>query len=157
MTPYPNLLTKIRDREIKSPKPGTHIRRLRQFYTDIVPNTSVGVTTPNEIILRKFTPDGRFLFAFSKNFHSLLLFKYLGHTRKSHEQYPSSLSCHKTYPIIFSDFFKICYQKSIVMGDDELYRDFCIFSQDEKYVNNPCFLFFLHSSFSFLSFLISLF
>lgn len=76
-----NIVNRLVEREIwGSRRPGTQIHETRRFYQNIFPNlTIVNVEKPN-CYLRKFSPDGKYLIAFSLDQTSLEIYEYQGVT-----------------------------------------------------------------------------
>lgn len=76
-----NIVTRLVDREMwGSRRPGTQIHETRRFYQNIFPNlTIVNVEKPS-CYLRKFSPDGKYLIAFSLDQTSLEIYEYQGVT-----------------------------------------------------------------------------
>lgn len=70
------LLRSLYDREINGTK--TRLNVVRATYQTVYPNCSIiNVSRPTEF-LRKFTPDGRHLIAFSNDLTSIQVYNYLG-------------------------------------------------------------------------------
>lgn len=58
--------------------PGTHVHVARQFYQNIFPNFTVMNVEKPPCFLRKFSPDGRYLVAFSADQTSIEVYEYNG-------------------------------------------------------------------------------
>lgn len=76
-----NIVNRLVDRETwGSRRPGTQVHETRRFYQNIFPNlTIVNVEKPS-CYLRKFSPDGKYLIAFSLDQTSLEIYEYQGVT-----------------------------------------------------------------------------
>lgn len=76
--PNQNIVTRLRDRELNYAKPGSEMVRARQIYTSVYPNaTVVNVEKPN-CFLRKFSPCGQFLIAFSQHQNAVEIYEFRG-------------------------------------------------------------------------------
>lgn len=60
------------------PFPGTHVHCARQFYQNVFPNFTVMNVEKPPCFLRKFSPDGRYLVAFSADQTSIEVYEYRG-------------------------------------------------------------------------------
>lgn len=73
-----NIVCRLIDRERGLHRPGTHNHVSREFYKNIHPNmTIVNIEKPAGF-LRKFTPDGKYLIAFTFDQTSLEIYKFNG-------------------------------------------------------------------------------
>lgn len=74
-----NIVDRLRHREIwGARKPGTNAHVAHQFALSIFPNLSIPHVDKPRCFLRKFSPDGRYLIAFSEDQTSLEIYQYLG-------------------------------------------------------------------------------
>ena len=74
-----NIVMRLRRREtIGCPYPGTHVLNARQFYQNVFPNFTVVNVEKPPCFLRKFSPDGRYLIAFSADQMSIEVYEYRG-------------------------------------------------------------------------------
>lgn len=74
-----NIILRLRQREtIGCQYPGTHVLNNRQFYQNVCPNFTVVNVEKPPCFLRKFSPDGRYLVAFSADQTSIEVYKYEG-------------------------------------------------------------------------------
>ena len=69
--PPQNIIKRLRDRQ-------TYGTNLKIFYTNIFPNFTVSGVDKPPCCLRKFTPDGRYLIAFSSDLTSLEIYFFKG-------------------------------------------------------------------------------
>lgn len=60
------------------PFPGTHVHNARQFYQNVFPNFTVMNVEKPPCFLRKFSPDGKYLVAFSADQTSIEVYNYCG-------------------------------------------------------------------------------
>lgn len=74
-----NVVVRLRRRETMGcPYPGTHVHCARQFYQNVFPNFTVMNVEKPPCFLRKFSPDGRYLVAFSADQTSIEVYEYRG-------------------------------------------------------------------------------
>ena len=74
-----NIAIRLRRREtLGCLYPGTHVLVARQFYQNVFPNFTVGNVEKPPCFLRKFSPDGRYLVAFSADQTSIEVYAYQG-------------------------------------------------------------------------------
>lgn len=76
-----NIVNRLVDREMwGSRRAGTQIHETRRFYQNIFPNLTVVNVEKPSCYLRKFSPDGKYLIAFSLDQTSLEIYEYQGVT-----------------------------------------------------------------------------
>lgn len=76
-----NIVNRLVDREMwGSRRAGTQIHETRRFYQNIFPNLTVVNVEKPACYLRKFSPDGKYLIAFSLDQTSLEIYEYQGVT-----------------------------------------------------------------------------
>lgn len=74
-----NIVLRLRRRETMGcPYPGTHVHNARQFYQNVFPNFTVQNVEKPPCFLRKFSPDGKYLIAFSADQTSIEVYEYCG-------------------------------------------------------------------------------
>lgn len=73
-----NIVCRLIDRERGPSRPGMHIHMMREFYKNIYPNLTVINVEKPAGFLRKFSPDGRHLIAFTFDQASLEIYKFNG-------------------------------------------------------------------------------
>lgn len=74
-----NIVDRLNDRQVwGARRPGTSSHVVREFYQSIFPNLSITHVDKPPCFLRKFSPDGRYLIAFSCDQTSLEIYQYLG-------------------------------------------------------------------------------
>lgn len=112
-----NIVLRLRRREtIGCPYPGTHVLNARQFYQNVFPNFTVVNVEKPPCFLRKFSPDGRYLIAFSADQTSIEVYEYQGASAASDlladlkGEYVGHKNDDRTFHIrnnIFKKFFKV--------------------------------------------------
>lgn len=115
--PPQNIVIRLRRRElIGCQYPGTQVLTARQFYQNVFPNFTVVNVEKPPCFLRKFSPDGRFLVAFSADQTSIEVYKYEGASAAAEllvdckGEYVGHRHDDKTFNIrsnIFQRFFKV--------------------------------------------------
>ena len=74
-----NIVIRLRQRETIGCKyPGTQVHVARQFYQNVFPNYTVASVEKPPCFLRKFSPDGKYLIAFSADQTSIEIYEYQG-------------------------------------------------------------------------------
>lgn len=74
-----NIVLRLKRREtFGCSYPGTHVHCARQFYQNVFPNFTVMNVEKPPCFLRKFSPDGRYLIAFSADQTSIEVYEYRG-------------------------------------------------------------------------------
>lgn len=73
-----NIVCKLIERERGPRRPGTHIHVARDFYKNVFPNLTVINVEKPAGFLRKFSPDGRHLIAFTFDQASLEIYRFNG-------------------------------------------------------------------------------
>lgn len=73
-----NLVCRLLDRERGIWRPGAHIHAVREFYKNICPNLTVINVEKPAGFLRKFSPDGKYLIAFTFDQTSLEIYQFNG-------------------------------------------------------------------------------
>lgn len=115
--PAQNIVLRLRRREtIGCQYPGTQVLVARQFYQNVFPNFTVVNVEKPPCFLRKFSPDGRFLVAFSADQTSIEVYKYEGASAAAKllvdckDEYIGHKNDDKNFRIrnnIFHHFFKV--------------------------------------------------
>lgn len=112
-----NVVLRLRRREILGCKyPGTHVLVARQFYQNVFPNFTVVNVEKPPCFLRKFSPNGRYLVAFSSDQTSIEVYEYRGASAAaalladSKGEYVGHKNDERTFRIrnnVFNCFFKV--------------------------------------------------
>ncbi|XP_063867943.1 DET1 homolog isoform X2 [Scylla paramamosain] len=140
--PPQNLVVRLFHREIhKSSHYQAHANRT--FYQNITPNFTVTNVQKPPCFLRKFSPDGRFLIAFSNDQTSIEIFQYMGPSAAADilhwcesgtvlkENGPKT---HEIRRNIFDRFFRLKHTVSVATNGEQLNRECSLFTDDGKYV-----------------------
>ncbi|XP_020283573.1 DET1 homolog isoform X2 [Pseudomyrmex gracilis] len=140
-----NVVIRLRQRETMTCSyPGTHVHKARQFYQNVFPNFTVMNVEKPPCFLRKFSPDGKYLMAFSADQTSIEVYEYYGASAAAdllancEGEYIGHKNDNYSFHIrsnIFSRFFKVKWIINIVMqSNHQLNRECSLFSDDSRYV-----------------------
>lgn len=125
-----NIVHKLRQRQLLLGYSDMHNR---SFYHCIVPNyTEQGVQPPSGF-LRKFSPDGHFLLAFSNNQRNVLVYNYLG-ASVGQTLFYLGLSQEDIKLNLFDCFFKKRFSIPVALNDEHLNRECSLFTEDCQHV-----------------------
>ncbi|KAH8297018.1 hypothetical protein KR044_003536 [Drosophila immigrans] len=119
----------------------------RQFYKAITPCLTIGISIP-PVYLRKFTPDGSKLLAFSHDQRSCIVYAYKGIGSESVGQLlnEANIGSGESYNVninnqlrakMFDQLFETKYVLRLCNGDTAryyLHREFSVFLEDGRYV-----------------------
>jgi hypothetical protein len=100
----------------------------RECYSYIHPNSTIFNLEPDQLIPRKFSPDGKYLVCFAQNQHSIQVFKYHLPSKCTKSQEDS--------PILptWNDYFTLEYEKVLTSGQESLSNDFCLFTTNKRHM-----------------------
>lgn len=148
-----NIIKRLRFRETIDFKPGiAHHTINRRLYQNVFPNKSIMNIDIPSCFLRKFTPDGRFLIAFSNDQCALIIFEYRGPSAAN--EFLAKLNLKDNYcdgdddqrnddepnksrfirSRIFSFFFKLKHVVHLSSNIELLNRECSLFTEDSRYV-----------------------
>lgn len=122
---------------------GTHMHALREFYTNITPNLSVTNVEKPTGFLRKFSPDGKLLIAFTFDQTALEIYRFrgvsaAGHlTNGWHEDIVPNANSGLAYGIrsmIFHSLFRLQHVVHVTNMGKQLNRECSLFTADNRYV-----------------------
>ncbi|XP_062562273.1 DET1 homolog [Armigeres subalbatus] len=139
-----NIVHRLRNREmgirVKTPQ-----HSVREFYQNIYPNLTVVNVDKPPCYLRKFSPDGRYLIAFSSDQASLEIYQYQGCAAAANlfrdwetpEVILNDGTGGRSYEIrsqIFDKLFKLRHTVNMESHQNQLNRECSLFTNDGKYV-----------------------
>ncbi|XP_055550741.1 DET1 homolog [Wyeomyia smithii] len=139
-----NIVHRLRYREmglsVKSPQ-----HSVREFYQNVYPNLTVVNVEKPPCYLRKFSPDGRLLIAFSSDQASLEIYQYMGCSAAAslfQESEDTELIMNdgtggRSYDIrsqIFDRLFKLRHIVNMENNEKQLNRECSLFTNDGRYV-----------------------
>ena len=141
-----NLVIRLLRREVSSSRDKWCQRSgLRSLHQNIVPNfTVVNIEKPN-CFLRKFTPDGRFLLAFSADQTCIEIYQYMGPSAASHllkdisssQEFTSNGTDEQSVRLkskVFETYFKLKHIVNVSTNGEQLNRECSLFTDDSRYV-----------------------
>ncbi|XP_045604705.1 DET1 homolog [Procambarus clarkii] len=140
--PPQNLVVRLFHREIHK-QSHSQLHTDRCFYQNVTPNFTVTNVQKPPCFLRKFSPDGRFLIAFSADQTSIEIFRYMGPSAAADILHWCESTCvlkendPKTHEIrrnIFDRFFKLKHTVTVATNGEQLNRECSLFTDDGKYV-----------------------
>ena len=129
-----NLVHKLVQRQLLVRCPAQAYHQRRSLYHCIVPNyTEQGVQTPPGF-LRKFSPDGKILLAFSNDQRDVVVYEYLG-AGAAQSLYESGEEEEEGVDVgdLFGKFFKVRCTIPVAENGEHLNRECSIFTEDCQY------------------------
>ena len=124
-----NLVHKLAQRQLLVRCPAQTYHRNRSLYQCIVPNhTEQGVQTPPGF-LRKFSPDGRILLAFSNDQRDVVVYEYRGASAAQclyHKDHSEETVGH----LLFTKFFRVRFSIPVAQNGEHLNRECSLFTAD---------------------------
>jgi de-etiolated-1 len=128
-----NLVHKLWQRQVLINCPAQAYHKTRSIYHCIVPNhTEQGVQPPLGF-LRKFSPDGRFLLAFSNDQRNILVYDYRG-ASAAQSLYLEDHSEEDIKTLLFDRFFKLRFSVPVAQNGEYLNRECSLFTEDCQYM-----------------------
>lgn len=136
--PAQNVVVRLLRREIGGINRGNDFAIARKFYQNVFPNCTIVNVEKPPCFLRKFSPDGRFLIAFSLDQTSLEIYRFKGSAAagallsKFHEKSDSlsdkSEAGSEVLRRIFSSFFHLSHVVNVSQSVQRLNRECSLFS-----------------------------
>ena len=131
--PSQNIIHRLADRQAIVECPARMHYRQRSFYQCVVPNyTESDVQVPPGY-LRKFSPNGRHLLAFSSDQKSILVYDYLG-CDACCNLYSRKVGSEQLKMNLFDQFFKLRHFISAPNVHENLNRECSLFMEECQYV-----------------------
>ncbi|KAG2722376.1 hypothetical protein I3843_02G109400 [Carya illinoinensis] len=129
-----NIASRIFQRQIYTPAPGTSVYCARRFYENLVPSCTIyDVECPDQSF-RKFTDDGQYLISFSRNQQDLVVYRptWLSFSCKEED-----CDAHDLPPKAkrFESFFTHLYSVSLAScnGNELICKDFFLYVESNQY------------------------
>lgn len=138
-----NIVLRLFRRESGLYPRGTEGFVTREFYQNIYPNLTVVNVEKPAGFLRKFSPDGKYLIAFSFDQTSVEIYRFLGTAAAASLVYGwqddivPNVNSHVPYTIrsrIFEKLFKLKSSVNVSQLNKQLNRECSLFTNDGKYV-----------------------
>lgn len=143
--PSQNIIHRLNERQLGLQFKCVPFHATRLFYQNIVPNfTCTNIEKP-PCFLRKFTPDGSFLIAFSSDQTSIEVYEYQGCAAAESllKDWPSNFECTEDDvqdPLlieirhnIFSKLFRLKHTINVTSNNEQLHRECGLFTDDSRY------------------------
>lgn len=124
-------------------RPGTHLHALREFYTNITPNLSVTNVEKPAGFLRKFSPDGKLLIAFTFDQTALEVYRFRGVAAAANltDGWPDDVvpntndeRTHRIRSRLFETLFRLQHVVHVTSMGKQLNRECSLFTADSRYV-----------------------
>ncbi|XP_044509672.1 light-mediated development protein DET1 isoform X2 [Mangifera indica] len=117
-----NVVSRIFDRQIHTPPPGTSVHCARRFYENLVPGFTIYDVECPDHLFRKFTDDGQYLISFSRNHQDLIVYRPTWLSFSCQEE----CSSHDLPPKArrFESFFTQLYCVTLASCNEIICRDF---------------------------------
>ncbi|XP_037412928.1 light-mediated development protein DET1-like isoform X1 [Triticum dicoccoides] len=126
-----NLASRVFDRQFLSPRPSATVNTVRQFYENLVPSYTIYDIDCPDYSFRKFTDDGKYLVAFSRNHQDLIVYRPIWLTFSCHEECDShDLPANAER---FDSFFKQLYSISLASSNEYICKDFFLYMECHQY------------------------
>ncbi|KAJ1257369.1 hypothetical protein BS78_K075800 [Paspalum vaginatum] len=126
-----NLASRVFDRELLSPRPGAAVNTVRQFYENLVPSYTIYDIDCPDFSFRKFTDDGKYLVAFSRNHQDLIVYRPIWLTYSCNEECDS----HDLPPKAkkFDSFFEQLYSIPLASSNEYICKDFFLYMECHQF------------------------
>ena len=127
-----NIVNRLRERQLAL-DPTSLLRHNYSFYCCIVPNHTEQGVQPPAGFLRKFSPHGQFLLAFSNDQRNVIVYDYRGASAGQgiyhKNQLQDNIQCE-----LFGCFFKLRYSIPVAANGEHLNRECSLFTEDCQHV-----------------------
>ncbi|PWZ12634.1 Light-mediated development protein DET1 [Zea mays] len=126
-----NLASRVFDRQLISPRPGATVNTIRQFYENLVPSYTIYDIDCPDYSFRKFTDDGKYLVAFSRNHQDLIVYRPIWLTYSCNEE----CDPHELPPKAkkFDSFFKQLYSIPLASSNEYICKDFFLYMECHRF------------------------
>ena len=133
-----NIVKKLMNRQIISPKPNTHFHQNRSFCLNVFPNFTVVNVEKPPCFLRKFSPDGRHFVAFSRDQSSIEIYEFKGPCAVEDLMFKACQGDQEEIERLkinmFDNFFRKKAVVTVTAFGEHLNRECSLFTDDGKYV-----------------------
>ncbi|TVU20764.1 hypothetical protein EJB05_30360, partial [Eragrostis curvula] len=126
-----NLASRVFERQLMSPRPGANVNTIRQFYENLVPSYTIYDIDCPDYSFRKFTDDGKYLVAFSRNHQDLIVYRPIWLTYSCNEK----CNPHDLPPKAkkFDSFFKELYSMPLASSNEYICKDFFLYMECHQF------------------------
>ncbi|KAL6884517.1 hypothetical protein ACP4OV_010453 [Aristida adscensionis] len=126
-----NLASRVFDRQLLSPRPGATVNTVRQLYENLVPSHTIYDIDCPDYSFRKFTDDGKYLVAFSRNHQDLIVYRPIWLTYSCNGECDSYDLPPKAKK--FDSFFKQLYSIPLASSNEYICKDFFLYMECHKF------------------------
>ncbi|XP_047262662.1 light-mediated development protein DET1 isoform X7 [Capsicum annuum] len=127
-----NVTTRLFQRQVCTPAPGTSIHCARRFYENIVPSYTIYDVECPDHSFRKFTDDGLYLVSFSRNHQDVVVYrpKWLTFSckEKDCDTHDLPLKARK-----FESFFTQLYSVTLASSGELICKDFFLYMESNQF------------------------
>ncbi|TYH22676.1 hypothetical protein ES288_A04G148200v1 [Gossypium darwinii] len=128
-----NVTSRIFERQIRTPAPGTSVHSARRFYENLVPSFTIyDVECPDHSFF-KFTDDGQYFVCFSRNRQDLIVyrptwlsFSCKGEDCDNNQELPPQVKR-------FESFFTQLYVKPLASCNELICKDFFLYMESNQF------------------------
>lgn len=127
-----NIVSRIFERQIRTPAPSTSVHCARRFYENIVPSCTIyDVECPDQSF-RKFTDDGQYLISFGRNHQDLIVYRptWLSFSCKEEDCDTHDLPSKAKK---FESFFTQLYSVSLASTNEVICKDFFLYMESNRF------------------------
>ncbi|XWS63242.1 hypothetical protein CRYUN_Cryun06bG0078800 [Craigia yunnanensis] len=128
-----NVASRIFERQIRTPAPGTSVHCARRFYENLVPSFTIYDVECPDHSFRKFTDDGQYFISFGRNHQDLIVYRptWLSFSCKEED-------CDNTHELPskakrFESFFTQLYVKSLASCNEHICKDFFLYMESNRF------------------------
>ncbi|OVA00015.1 De-etiolated protein 1 [Macleaya cordata] len=127
-----NIVSRIFERQIRNPAPGTSFNCARRFYENLVPSCTIYNVECPDHSFRKFTDDGQFLISFSRNHQDLIVYRptWLSFSCKDEDCDSDDLPSKAKR---FESFFTQLYCVSLASSNEFICKDFFLYVESNQF------------------------
>ncbi|XP_058778361.1 light-mediated development protein DET1 isoform X2 [Vicia villosa] len=127
-----NIASRIFDRQICTPAPGTNVHHVRRFYENLVPSYTVYEVEFPDHSFRKITDDGQYLISFSRNHQELIVYRprWLSFSCTDEDCDKHDLPAKARR---FDSFFTQLYCVPLVSCNELICKDFFLYMESNKF------------------------
>ncbi|KAH7663192.1 De-etiolated protein 1 Det1 protein [Dioscorea alata] len=127
-----NVAARIFERQIVTPRPGTSVNCVRQFYENLVPNYTVYDVDCPDHSFRKFTDDGQYLISFSRNHQELIVYRPIWLSFSYKGENCDFVDIHQKTKR-FDSYFTQLYSLPLVSSNEFIFKDFFLYVESHQF------------------------
>ncbi|WCJ32879.1 Light-mediated development protein DET1 [Euphorbia peplus] len=124
-----NVASRIFERQVSTPRPGTNIHSARRFYENLVPSYTIYDVECPDNSFRKFTDDGQYLISFSRNHQDLIVYRLKGFSYSCKGEDCDLPSRAKR----FDSFFTQLYSVTLANSNEVICKDFFLYMESTQF------------------------